>query len=199
MEISSDLTYKYYRRSGSEDVCLILHGASEGIESPFISQLWTALAENERSVLAFNLPYRDRGEDATSANLAEEVAALGSVVTGLRAEGYQTIRVIAKSLGAIITSFYLEATAAREIKVAVLGYVIGEVKTVALAPQLELVIQGGRDRFGDAAAVRDEIGACPAKIVEIAGADHSYRNADREPEYQPEAIRSLVEKLTGGR
>ncbi len=94
-----------------------------------------------------------------------------------------------------MTSFYLEQTPTPDLQAVVLGYVIGGVKTPALIPNLKLIIQGGKDRFGDGRAVRAEIGSSPTEIIEIPAADHSYRNADGQPQYQPTVIQMLLEKI----
>lgn len=194
--LRENLTYKYYRKSGSDRICLVLHGGGRaGVESPFISQLISALADNQSSVLGFNMPYCERGEDQASRNLKEEVAALASVLDFLRRQGYKKITVIGKSLGAIVTSLYLEQNPGADIEVVVLGYVIGDVKTAAIKPKLKLVIQGENDRFGDSDAVRQELGDCQAETVGIEEADHSYRDAAGAPSLQGEAIRLLLERI----
>ena len=195
MGIRKDLTYKFYRRKGDGKVCLILHGGGPaGVESPFISEIFQAIADSRQSVFAFNLPYCERGEASTSDGLAEEVEALAAALEHLRAEGYARILVIAKSLGAIVLSFYLEQKPASALEAIVLGYVIGDVKTAAIKPNLISVIQGGEDRFGNGRAVRREIGPA-ADITEIPATDHSYRNAEKQPEHQPAVIKMLLEKV----
>ena len=196
IKIREDLTYKHYHKNGDKNACLVLHGGgTAGIESPFISAIVTAIADSRRSVFAFNMPYCEREDESTSAGLKEEVEALGSVLDYLRAAGHERITVIAKSLGAIITSFYLEQIPSPDLTAVVLGYVIGDVKTPAVVPNLKLVIQGEKDLFGDGRAVRAEIGASPAEIIEVPDADHSYRNTDGQPEYQRAVIRMLLEKI----
>ena len=194
--IRDDLTYKHYRKSGDKNICLVLHGGgTAGIESPFISEIIAAIANSRRSVFAFNMPYCERGDKSSSANLKEEVEALGSVLACLRAEGYEKTTIIAKSLGAIVTSFYLEQSPSPDLGVMVLGYVIGNVKTPAITPNLKLIIQGEKDRFGDGQAVRTEIGSSPAEIITIPDADHSYRNAEGQSEHQRAVIQMLLKKI----
>ena len=195
IKVREDLTYKHYRKSGDKNICLVLHGGgTAGIESPFISEMTAAIADSQRSVFAFNMPYCERLDKSTSADLKEEVAALKSVLDCLQSAGYERTTIIAKSLGAIVTSFYLEQTPTPDLQAVVLGYVIGAVKTPALIPNLKLIIQGEKDRFGDGQAVRAEIGSSPAEIIEIPAADHSYRNTDGQPQYQPAVIQMLLEK-----
>ncbi len=194
-----DLSYKYYRNLNSKTVYLVLHGGGpEGIETPFISNIINALTAIGSSVLGFNFPYCERGEeDSSGEELTEETAALDKVVQFLRGEGYEKIIIVAKSLGGITTSYWLEQHADENVKVVVLGYVIGSVKTEALQDKLRLVIQGENDRFGNAQAVKDELAkhTIEADVVEVPKADHSYRNEQKEPVYQDTTIELLVQKL----
>ena len=196
IKMREDLTYKHYRKSGDKNIYLVLHGGgTAGIESPFISEIVRVIADSRRSVLAFNMPYCERADKSARADLKEEVEALGSVLDCLRTAGYERTTVIAKSLGAIVTSFYLEQTPSADLVAVVLGYVIGDVKTPAIAPNLKLIIQGEKDRFGDGRAVRAEIGSSPVEVIEIPNADHSYQNTAGQPEYQRAVIQMLLEKI----
>ncbi|SRR6266568_4155524 len=194
-----DLTYKYYHKQGAKTVYLVLHGGGpEGVETPFISNIINTLTGTGSSVFGFNFPYCERGEENSSGEeLTEETAALDKVVQFLRSEGYEKIVVVAKSLGGIIASYWLEQHADENVEVVVLGYVIGSVKTEALQSKLRLVIQGENDRFGNAEAVKEELTKhnVKAEVVEVPKADHSYRNAQKEPVYQNQAIELLVRAL----
>ena len=190
-----NLTYKYYNKQASRTVCLILHGAAAGIESSFISQLYTSLSNGSQSVFTFNFPYLERGKTSPSPNLREEIEALAFVIDSLKEKGYEVVILIAKSLGAVIASYYLKENPTADVRVAVLGYVVGEVQTAALIPKLKLVVQGQRDRFGNALDVRNELTSDSIKVIEIPAADHSYRNIAREPEYQMRAIELLLEDI----
>lgn len=194
-----DLSYKYYRKLNAKTVYLALHGGGpEGVETPFISNIINALTSTRNSVFGFNFPYCERGEENSSGEeLTEETAVLDKVVRFLRGEGYEKIVIIAKSLGGITTSYWLEQHPDENVEVVVLGYVIGSVKTVALQGKLHLVIQGENDRFGDAEAVNEELAKhnVGAEVVEVAKADHSYRNEQKEPVYQDQAIELLIKEL----
>jgi predicted alpha/beta-hydrolase family hydrolase len=191
-----DLSYKYYRKLNAKTVYLVLHGGGpEGVETPFISNIINALTGTGSSVFGFNFPYCERCEESSSGEeLTEETAALDKVVQFLRSEGYEKIVVVAKSLGGIITSYWLDQHIDEKIEVVVLGYVMGSVKTEALQSKLRLVIQGENDRFGNAEAVKGELAKhnVEAEIVEIPDADHSYRNEQKEPVYQDKAIEELL-------
>lgn len=184
------LTYKYYRKLNSKIVYLVLHGGGpEGIETPFISNIINSLSNKNTSVFGFNFPYCERGEENSSGpELLEETETLNQVVEFLRKEGYAKIIIVAKSLGGIITSYWLENNS-RDVEVVILGYVIGSVKTENLKDRLRLVIQGENDRFGDARAVKKDLDdhGLQAEIIEVANADHSYHNNQKEPVYQSQA------------
>lgn len=194
-----DLTYKYYRKLNSKTAYLVLHGGGpEGIETPFISNVIDSLIGAGESVFGFNFPYCERGESSSSGpDLKEETDALQSVVGFLRGEGYKQIIIVAKSLGGIVTSFWLGNGKVDAVKVVVLGYVIGSVKTENLNNNLSLVIQGENDRFGNAQAVKDELrkNDVSAQVVEVPNADHSYRNEQKKPIYQKQAIELLLQNL----
>jgi predicted alpha/beta-hydrolase family hydrolase len=197
--MNTELTYKYYRKLNSKTVYLVLHGGgTEGIESSFISNIINSLVTKGNSVFGFNFPYCERGDENSSGEeLTEETAALEDVVQYLRGEGYEKIVIVAKSLGGITTSYWLEQHPASDVEVVVLGYVLGSVKTEALANNLRTVIQGENDRFGNAAAVEEELtsNSVSATVIEVPQADHSYRNAEKEPIYQDQAIELLLQAL----
>lgn len=194
-----ELTYKYYHKAGGALAYVVLHGGGpEGIETPFISSVFDALAATGTSVYGFNFPYCERGEESSSGpDLPEETAALEKVIDFLRHEGYEKIVIVAKSLGGIVTSYWLTEHPEANVSVAILGYVIGSVKTEALQGKLQLVIQGELDRFGGAEAVRNELAAhgVSAEVTEIPQADHSYRNEQKQPVHQPAAVQTLIAKL----
>lgn len=193
------LTYRYYHKAGSKTVCLVLHGGGpEGIETPFIASIINALSNKSASVFGFNFPYCERREEQSSGpELAEETAALNEVVEFLRSDGYTKIIIVAKSLGGIVTSYWLSQCPASDIEVVILGYVIGNVKTPALRNNLRLVIQGENDRFGSAQAVQSELARndVKAEVIEVPNADHSYRNEQKEPAYQEQTVKLLSDKL----
>jgi predicted alpha/beta-hydrolase family hydrolase len=195
----NNLTFKFYHKQSAGRVYLVLHGGgTEGIESSFISSVIESLVQTRQSVFGFNFPYCERGDENSSGEeLAEETATLNRVVQFLRSEGYEKIVIVAKSLGGITTSYWLEQHADENIELVVLGYVIGSVKTEALQGKLRLVIQGENDRFGNAEAVKEELtkNNVEAEVLEVSKADHSYRNEQKEPVYQDQAIGLLIRNL----
>ena len=50
------LTYKYFRKTGSKIVYIVLHGGGPvGVETDFISSIFDSLAATKNSVLCFNV------------------------------------------------------------------------------------------------------------------------------------------------
>jgi predicted alpha/beta-hydrolase family hydrolase len=188
-----NVTYKFYHKQASNRVLVVLHGSgTEGVESSFIAKVIEALTKTGNSVFGFNFPYCERGDESSSGpELTEEVEALKRVINQLHGNGYK-VTIVAKSLGGIVASFYLEQNPSDEIELIVLGYVVGDVKTQAVHNNLKAVIQGENDRFGGIDAVKNELGDIPAKIIAIPSADHSYRNDQKEPIYQDNAIQELL-------
>lgn len=187
------LTYKYYRKNGAKTVYIILHGGGPvGVETDFISSIFDAVAATKNSVLCFNFPYCEREEeDSSGPELKEEVGALKRAVDFAYTEGFDKIIIIAKSLGGIIASYYLEQYPDNQIELSVLGYIPSEVKQRAISNNLKLVIQGTDDRFASPLEVKKSVGDL-VEVVEIKDADHSYRNSKKEPAYQETAIKELI-------
>jgi predicted alpha/beta-hydrolase family hydrolase len=192
----NDLTYRFYHKQSANRVNVVLHGSGlNGLESPFIASIIESLAQTGQSVFGFNFPYCERGEEASSGpELKEEVEALRQVISSLQNDGYK-ITIIGKSLGGIVASFYLDQYPSEDIELIVLGYVVGDVKDEAAAPNLKAIIQGENDRFGSPADVKSALGVTKAKIITIKDADHSYRNVKKEPQFQDEAIAELLKVL----
>ena len=163
------------------------------METDFISSIFDAIAATKNSVLCFNFPYCERGEESSSGpKLKEEVYALKQVVDFAHLEGFYKIRIVAKSLGGIIASYYFEQYPDSQIELSILGYIPGEIKQMAISNNLKLVIQGTNDRFASPLEVKKSVGDL-VEVIEIIDADHSYRNNKKEPAYQEIAIRELME------
>lgn len=192
----SELTHQYAPQPKGDVAYIVLHGISEGISSDFIQSIYTTLTDRGEAVLAFNWQYLDTGSEP-SKGLVDEQAALQSAANFLRGEGYSHFRIVAKSLGGIVTSRWLHSHTDSNVEVGILGYVIGDVMTASLANRLKVVVQGERDRFGNAAAVKTELESnnVTANVIEIADGDHSFRNQAGEPAYQKEAIKQLLELI----
>lgn len=189
--------FKFFFNTQANTLDIVLHGGNYSMDSGFMMKIVDKCRANGHSVAAFNFPYLDRGEDHSSGpELLEEIAALKDVLTFCQAENYQNIRLIGKSLGGIAASFYLKKLSPDELKkysVVILGYVLGDIDLKTFPGKIT-IIQGEEDRFGDIAAVKKDMETAVSKDVtffEIPGADHSYRNDNKEPEFEDKAIASI--------
>lgn len=152
------------------------------MDNPFIIKIIEKCRETNHSVAAFNFPYLDRGEGHSSGpQLLEELDSLKEVLDFCKGEKYQQIRLIGKSLGGIVASYFLKTLSENELKkysVVVLGYVLGpggiDLKSY---PGNITIIQGENDKFGNVAAVKKDLENAVSKaitFIEIPAADHSY-------------------------
>lgn len=188
------LTYKYYKKNNSKNIYLIIHGGGPvGVETDFISAIFDTIAKTNNSVLCFNFPYCERGEENSSGpDLLEEVSTLKQVIDFVHAEGYSHITIVAKSLGGIISSYYFAKYPDKSIDLIILGYIPNEVKQNAISDNLKLIIQGENDRFATPSEVQKIVGS-KVSVIEIKNADHSYQNHNKEPIYQKEALNRLAD------
>lgn len=188
-----------FTKTSSDTLDIVLQGGSYGIESPFMQKVITVCEKSGHSVVAFNFPYFERREERSSGpELKEELETLGKVMKDCQAENYQQIRLVAKSMGAIVASFFLRKLSREDqarYSIVVLGYVLGGIDLKSFSGKIT-VIQGERDRFGGIDKVKEDLRGSVSKKInyfEIKGADHSYRNPEtKEPVYEEEVINLLT-------
>lgn len=187
------LTYKYYKKNKSKNIYLIIHGGGPvGVETDFIFTIFDTIAKTNNSALCFNFPYCERREENSSGpDLLEEVSTLKQVIDFVHAEGYSHITIVAKSLGGIISSYYFAEYPDKSIDLIILGYIPNEIKQNAISENLKLIIQGENDRFATPSEVQKIVGN-KVSIIEIKNADHSYQDHNKNPIYQNEVIRHLI-------
>lgn len=191
-------SFQFFHNSHSDTLDVILHGGSRGIESSLIEGLYKLSKNKKHSVLAFNFPYLERGEENSSgAELREELATLRSFLNFANARFYTNINLIGKSLGAIVAGFYLKSLPLKLLErysVVVLGYIAGEVNLKSFPGRI-VIIQGEKDRFGDIETVKKDLKGTSSKNIrfyEIKGADHSFRIPEtKEPVYENKVIELL--------
>lgn len=194
----NNLTYKYYHKENANEVFVLLQGGSYKIETPLMTNLFDALIAKEQNVFTFNFPESNHGENSDDENdLSSEIESLNTVVNYLKNDGNEKFYFVAKSLGGIVASRWLEKYPDQDVKMAVLGFVVGQLAMDAIRGKLEIVIQGEHDRFGGPAVVEKHLNehGVKAKILEIKGADHSYNNLNKEPEFQQLAVETLIKNL----
>lgn len=184
---------------GSDEILdIVLQGGSYGIESPFMQKVIGICQKSGHSVLAFNFPYYERGEDNSSGpELTEELDTLRNLMEKYKAAEYKYIRFVAKSLGAIVASYFLKnlpTAEHRRYSIIVLGYVLGSIGLSNFLGKIT-VIQGENDKFGGINKVKKDLRNAISKdirYIEIPSADHSFRDPKtKEPLFEDEAIAKL--------
>ncbi len=191
-------SFNHYHNSKANTLDVILHGGSSGIESAFIQKLFNTSRELTNSVIAFNFPYIERGEENSSGDeLKEELDALQRVLDLCEYKRYKKVRLLGKSLGGIVASFYLDKLPLEESKgfsVVILGYITGALKLKNVKGKIS-IIQGQKDKFGGIDVVKNDLKDATSSelhFFEIKGADHSFRDPEtKEPIYEDKAIELL--------
>ncbi|MBP9759612.1 hypothetical protein KBD45_08015 [Candidatus Dojkabacteria bacterium] len=179
---------------------VLLHGRSGGMNYSLMQKIADVCVKQGHSVANFNFPYFERGEEQSSGpELKEELETLKSVLSECKAEEYKHIRLIGKSLGAIIASYYLKALSKEEqskYSVIVFGYVTGSIDLKNFEGKID-IIQGEKDKFGNIETVKNDLKNAVSKDIsyfEIKNADHSYRDGLKEPIFEDEAM-EIFKKL----
>lgn len=191
-------TLKFFHNSQAKVLDVILHGGSVGMDAPFMKKVIATCRSQGHSVVAFNFPFFDRGDDHSSGpELVEELNTLRSVLAFCSSEKFSHIRIIGKSLGAIVGSYYLknlDRKLHKRFSIVVLGYVIGSIDLTSFEGRV-VIIQGENDKFGNITQVKKSLTRAAKNInyFEIKGGDHSYRNPEtKEPDYEDEVVKILT-------
>ena len=190
--------YKFFKNDKSDTLDIVLNGMDFDMDSPFIKSVVDVCKQLGHSVLSFNYPFTERGEDHSSGpELREEKLALRKLMQEVQADGYKTIRLVGKSLGAIVAGEFLKAipkVAQKKFTLIVLGY---PTKYMDISPFTGkiYIIQGEKDKNGSVAEVKKHLTNTKSKSIEyfeVKGADHSFRDPiTKEPIYENEALNLL--------
>lgn len=190
-------SFIHLHNSKATTLDVILHGGSGDINSPFMQKLFQHSKSRGNSVIMFNFPFLERGEEHSSGpELKEELEMLRKMLVIADFDKFSHIRLIGKSLGGIIASYYLNSLADEKklYEVIILGYVTGNVKLKEFPGKIT-IIQGEKDKFGDIDVVKKDMkGAISQGIIyyEIPNADHSYRDLEtKKPIYEDKVIEFL--------
>jgi len=178
----------------SDTLDILLHGSSGGMNYSLMQKIADVCIKQGHSVANFNFPYFEREEEQSSGpELKEELETLQTVLDECKAKEYKHIRLIGKSLGAIIASYYVKTLSKEEqtkYSVVVFGYVTGSIDLKSFDGKID-IIQGGKDKFGNIEVVKNDLKDTISKNIsyfEIKNADHSYRNDLKEPIFEDEAM-----------
>jgi predicted alpha/beta-hydrolase family hydrolase len=181
----------------SKRLVILTHGASEGIENSFIQNIIHKFNTQKVSVLALQMPFKDRGENSSSGSeLLEELDAVNRAMEMANFFEYDRIDFIGKSLGGIIFSKFLNSQNVNfqtKTSLTILGYIYGDVEINNYSGKL-FVIQGENDKYGSKQDIEKDLNNSISKdknLIIIPNADHSYRNENKEPVYQRVAVEML--------
>jgi len=180
---------------------VILHGGSGGIDSSFIKKLFETSVATGNSAVMFNFLYLERGDEHSSGpELKEELATLREILKFCDAEKFKRIRLIGKSLGGIVASYFLRSIPQEEVdkySVIILGYVLGDVDLRSFPGEI-IVIQGEKDKFGNIETVKKDLSGTAnnkIKYYEIQGADHSYRNPETKEHVYEDTVIGILKTI----
>lgn len=178
----------------SDILDVLLHGSSGGMNYSLMQKVFDECVRQGHSVVNFNFPYFERGEEQSSGpELKEELEVLEFVLNECKYSEYKHIRLIGKSLGAIIASYYLKSLSKEELSkysIVVFGYVTGSIDLNIFEGKID-IIQGEKDKFGNIEVVKNDLREAISDNInyfETKDADHSYRNELKEPVFEDEAI-----------
>lgn len=192
--------FQFFFNNKSETLDVVLHGGSKGMDSGFIRKIVIASKRAGNSVVAFDFPYLSRGEGHSSGpKLKEEQEVLKAILKFCQADSFKHIRLISKSLGGIVASYFLKSLSQEECKkfsIIILGYILGDVDLKTFSGRIT-VIQGGKDRFGDIETVKQNLKNAISQDIkyhQIDGADHSYRNPEtKDSDYENKVVKLIFE------
>ena len=192
-------SFFYHHKKNSDTLDIVLQGGKYGIDTPFMQKVIKVLNEGKNSVMAFNFLYYERGETHSSGEeLLEELDTLKVMLNYAKADDYKQIRFVAKSLGGIVASYYLNKLTENEMEkysLVILGYVTGALSLKRFSGPIT-IIQGEKDDHGGIKKVKESLKNANSKKIkyfEIKGADHSFKDQKTdEPRYQDEAINILI-------
>jgi len=185
---------KLHKNDQSEVIDILLHGSKGGMNYSLMQKIFDECIKQGHSVANFNFPYFERGDESSSGDgLIEELDTLKFVLNKCNANDYKHIRLIGKSLGGIVASYYLKSLTINEqskYSVVVFGYIKGYTNLKFFKGDI-YIIQGEKDNYGNIEVVKNDLKDAISKNInyfEIEGADHSYKNELKEPIFEDEAM-----------
>lgn len=196
--MSTNPTLIFNSFNTSKRLVILTHGASEGIENSFIQNIIHKFTAQKVSVLALQMPFKDRGENSSSGpELLEELEVVKQAMKLVNLFEYESIDFVGKSLGGIIFSKFLNSQDTNfqaKTSLTVLGYIYGDVEINNYIGKVN-IIQGENDKYGSKQDIEKDLDSCISNdksLLIIPNADHSYRNENKEPIYQDSVVDLLV-------
>jgi uncharacterized protein len=188
------------------------HGAGGDIDAPDLLTVREAALDLDIAVVRLRQPYRQAGRRAP-APAAQLDVAYAAVLTGI-GDGsvHGTAAVVGlpwvvggRSSGGRVAA-RVAAAAGPEVVHGVLGLAfplvppgrpgVSRLEELTAVPVATLVVQGSRDGFGSAEAVRTAVGNGRVTVVEIADADHSFRTRRQDPTTTRQALAAVAHAVT---
>jgi len=191
-------SFQLFHNPKSDTLDVILHGGSYDIDTPFMQKVFKTCKDKGHSVIAFNFPYIERGEERSSKpELKEELEILQKFLDYCDYKNFRKVRFVGKSLGAIVASFYLDKLStdeAERFSIIILGYVTSSLRLKDFKGQIT-IIQGEKDKFGNVETVKKDLNGTISQNIqyfEIKGANHSFCDSEtKEPMFEDEVMKAL--------
>jgi predicted alpha/beta-fold hydrolase len=186
-------TFNYYNNSNSTKLTVIIHGASEGINSSFMKKLRNKLEQFGNSFVFIQMPFKDRGESkSSSTELLEEVECVKAVLEKADLANYQQIEFIGKSLGGLILNTFvsrnLDKLENKNLYFTIFGY-LQEYYDISQVFKKVNIINGENDKYATSDQIKEKIqGKDNITLEIISKADHSYRDENKLGVFEDIAI-----------
>ncbi|HET7098801.1 MAG TPA: alpha/beta family hydrolase [Patescibacteria group bacterium] len=178
----------------SDTLDVLLHGGKGGMNYSLMQKIFDASVKQGHSVVNFNFPFFERGEEQSSGpDLVEEVETLKNILNSVKFDKYKQIRLIGKSLGGAIGAKFLSTLDVEEqskFSIIIFGYITGDIKLNTFPGKI-VIIQGEKDKYGGINVIEKDLENAVSKDItyfEVPNADHSFRNEQKEPVYEDGAI-----------
>ncbi len=186
-------TYSYNQIANSQELTVIVHGGGEGINSEFIQKIKNVF--NSQTTLLIQMPWLNRGEEGTSTpTFDEEILAINQIINSIDVSNIESIRFIGKSIGGLVLLNYIyqnfKMLKRFKIALSMLGFLVDKTEFDKTKPFNIRIIQGTNDKYGKIEDIIKMIKKeqTPISLLRIEGADHSYRDQNKNPVYQDEVI-----------
>ncbi|OGM14530.1 hypothetical protein A3A76_06035 [Candidatus Woesebacteria bacterium RIFCSPLOWO2_01_FULL_39_23] len=198
--------FRFFHNKNADTLDIVLNGADYDMDSDFMVKIFEISKKAGKSVVTFNFPFQDRGEESSSGEtMPEETEALKSVMNFCHSKDYKNIRFIGKSLGAILATLFLNNIKdVEKYSLIILGTPLKYFPKISFTGNI-YVIQGENDKNGGVKEVKEafnNLDQNKIKYFEIPGADHSFRDPEtKDPIFQEKALEilSTIKKILQNR
>lgn len=163
------------------------------------------MVKKKENVIGITYPFQDRKEDHSSGEeLQEELTYLEQeLLKKENLNNYKEVIFICKSLGGIVANRFIKKyinLISSKINIAILGYITHDINPeYFIGIKKLIVIQGEFDKYGNIDFVKKELKKVNdlfnIELLEVKGGDHSYRNENKQPVYEKDAINKLFHTI----